>query len=135
MAQKFGSTLLDAETKTTSKNYRRIMGASTLKGDKVVNAAGEDLGKVQEIMIDTPTGRVAYVVLSFGGFLGMGDKLFAIPWDRFSLDEENKQFVLNIDREKLEKAPGFDKDNWPDMAETSWGTRIYTYYGSRPYWE
>jgi sporulation protein YlmC with PRC-barrel domain len=135
MAQKYDSTLLGEETKTTSKNYRRIMGASTLKGDKVVNAAGEDLGKVQEIMIDTPTGRVGYAVLSFGGFLGMGDKLFAIPWDRLSLDQENKRFVLNIDREKLEKAPGFDKDNWPDMAETSWGTRIYAYYGSRPYWE
>jgi sporulation protein YlmC with PRC-barrel domain len=135
MAQKYGSTLLDEETKTTPKNYRRVMSASTLTGDKVVNGTGEDLGKVQDIMIDTPTGRVAYAVLSFGGFLGMGDKLFAIPWDRLSLDEENKRFVLNIDRAKLEKAPGFDKDNWPDMADPSWGSRIYSYYGSHPYWE
>jgi sporulation protein YlmC with PRC-barrel domain len=135
MAQKYGSTLLDQETKTTRKNYRRVMSASTLTGDKVVNAAGEDLGKIQDIMIDTPTGRVGYAVLSFGGFLGMGDKLFAIPWDRLSLDEENKRFVLNIDKAKLEKAPGFDKDNWPDMADPSWGSRIYSYYGSHPYWE
>jgi sporulation protein YlmC with PRC-barrel domain len=135
MAQKYGSTLLDEETKTTRKNYRRVMSASTLTGDKVVNAAGEDLGKIQDIMIDTPTGRVGYAVLSFGGFLGMGDKLFAIPWDRLSLDEENKRFVLNIDKAKLEKAPGFDKDNWPDMADPSWGSRIYSYYGSHPYWE
>lgn len=135
MAQKYGSTLLDEETKTTPKNYRRVMSASTLAGDKVVNGAGEDLGKVQDLMIDTPTGRVAYAVLSFGGFLGMGDKLFAIPWDRLSLDEKNKRFVLNIDKAKLEKAPGFDKDNWPDMADPSWGSRIYSYYGSHPYWE
>jgi sporulation protein YlmC with PRC-barrel domain len=135
MAQRYGSTLLDDETKTTKKTYRRVMSASTLTGDKVVNAAGEDLGKVQDIMIDTPTGRVAYAVLSFGGFLGMGDKLFAIPWDRFALDEDNKQFVLNVDRATLEKAPGFDKDNWPDMADPSWGSRIYSYYGSHPYWE
>jgi uncharacterized protein YrrD len=111
------------------------MSASTLTGDNVVNAAGEDLGKIQDIMLDTPTGRVAYAVLSFGGFLGMGDKLFAIPWDQLSLDEENKRFVLNVNRAKLENAPGFDKDNWPDMADPSWGSRIYSYYGSHPYWE
>jgi uncharacterized protein YrrD len=111
------------------------MSASTLTGDKVVNSAGEDLGKIQDIMLDTPTGRVAYAVLSFGGFLGMGDKLFAIPWDKLSLDEANKQFVLNIDKTKLQQAPGFDKDNWPDMADPSWGSRIYSYYGSHPYWE
>jgi sporulation protein YlmC with PRC-barrel domain len=133
MAQRYGSTIVDDET--TTKGYRRVMSASTLTGDKVVNAAGEDLGKIDEIMIDTPTGRVAYAVLSFGGFLGMGDKLFAIPWDRLSLDEENKRFVLNVDRAKLEQAPGFDKDNWPDMADAAWGSRIYSYYGSHPYWE
>jgi sporulation protein YlmC with PRC-barrel domain len=149
MTRKNGSTMLDAETNTrdaetytrdaetyTRKgNYRRVMSASTLTGDNVVNAAGEDLGKIQDIMLDTPTGRVAYAVLSFGGFLGMGDKLFAIPWDQLSLDEENKRFVLNVNRAKLENAPGFDKDNWPDMADPSWGSRIYSYYGSHPYWE
>jgi sporulation protein YlmC with PRC-barrel domain len=140
MAQRYGSTF-DEETTTrdrettTAKRYRRVLSASTLKGDKVVNAAGEDLGDIHEIMIDTPTGRVAYVVLSFGGFLGMGNKLFAIPWDKFSLDEQNKRFVLNIDRAKLEQAPGFDKDNWPDMADPGWGSRIYSYYGSHPYWQ
>jgi sporulation protein YlmC with PRC-barrel domain len=139
MAQKYGSTVLDEQTITTTRttptNYRRVMSASTLTGDKVVNSAGEDLGKIQDIMLDTPTGRVAYAVLSFGGFLGMGDKLFAIPWDKLSLDEANKQFVLNIDKTKLQQAPGFDKDNWPDMADPSWGSRIYSYYGSHPYWE
>jgi sporulation protein YlmC with PRC-barrel domain len=139
MAQKYSSTVLDEQTTTTTRttptNYRRVMSASTLTGDKVVNSAGEDLGKIQDIMLDTPTGRVAYAVLSFGGFLGMGDKLFAIPWDKLSLDEANKQFVLNIDKTKLQQAPGFDKDNWPDMADPSWGSRIYSYYGSHPYWE
>ncbi len=130
MAKYEGSTLV-ADRKT----YRRVMGASTLNGDKVVNKAGEDVGTIDEIMIDTPTGRVAYAVLSFGGFLGMGDKLFAIPWSRLSLDEGRKVFVLDVDRATLEKAPGFDKDNWPDMADRAWGNRIYTYYGSSPYWE
>jgi sporulation protein YlmC with PRC-barrel domain len=119
----------------SGKRYRRVMGASTLKGDKVVNAAGDDIGKVNEIMLDVATGRVAYAVLSFGGFLGMGDKLFAIPWERLALDEDQKVFRLNIDKATLERAPGFDKDNWPDMANPDFGRQVYSYYHSKPYWE
>jgi len=76
-------------------------------------------------MIDIPAGKVAYAVLSFGGFLGMGNKLFAVPWSALKLDEDKKHFILDVDKKKLENAPGFDKDNWPDMADTSWGTRIF----------
>ena len=117
------------------KKYRRVLAASTLAGDQVQNSAGEDLGKVDEIMIDIPAGKVAYAVLSFGGFLGMGNKLFAVPWSALRLDEDKKHFILDVDKKKLENAPGFDKDNWPDMADTSWGTRIFSYYGAEPYWE
>ena len=117
------------------KKYRRVLAASTLAGDQVQNSAGEDLGKVDEIMIDIPAGKVAYAVLSFGGFLGMGNKLFAVPWSALRLDEDKKYFILDVDKKKLENAPGFDKDNWPDMADTSWGTRIFSYYGAEPYWE
>ena len=133
MAQYTSTT--ERNTTTTGKKYRRVMSASSLTGDKVVNNRGEDIGKIDEIMIDTPSGRVAYAVLSFGGFLGMGDKLFAIPWKRLSLDEDNKVFRLDIDKATLERAPGFDKDNWPDMSDRSWGTQIYTYYGSEPHWD
>ena len=122
-------------TTPAGNKFRRVLAASTLEGDKVVNAAGENIGKIDEIMIDTITGRVAYAVLSFGGFMGMGDKLFAIPWSRLSLDEDDKVFRLDIDKETLEAAPGFDKDNWPDMTDRSWGTRIYEYYHTDPYWD
>ena len=111
-----------------------VLSGSSLKGDKVVNYKGEDLGKIEEVMIDLDRGRVAYAVLSFGGFLGMGDKLFAIPWQAFSVDTTNKRLVLNADKELLEKAPGFDKDNWPDMADLSLGSTLYGYYGYKPYW-
>jgi sporulation protein YlmC with PRC-barrel domain len=113
----------------------RIMAADTLEGDDVVNDAGEDLGEVKHIMIDVPSGRVAYAVLSFGGFLGMGDKLFAIPWQALELDTENKCFVLNVDKERLREAPGFDEDHWPSMADQGWADEIHRYYGTRPYWE
>lgn len=117
------------------KKYRRVLAASTLAGDQVQNSAGEDLGKVDEIMIDIPAGKVAYAVLSFGGFLGMGNKLFAVPWSALKLDEDKKHFILDVDKKKLENAPGFDKDNWPDMADATWGAHIFSYYGAVPYWE
>ena len=87
------------------------------------------------LMIDLPSGRIAYAVLSFGGFLGMGEKLFAVPWNALTVDEDQKQIVLNADKEQLKNAPGFDKDDWPDMVNIRWGTQIHTYYGTQPYWE
>ena len=118
-----------------TKPYRRVMAASSLARDEVRNRAGEKLGTVDEIMIDVPTGQVAYAVLSFGGFLGMGDKLFAIPWSSLTLDEDEKCFILDMDKSRLENAPGFDKNHWPDMADPGWGAGIYRHYGVRPYWE
>lgn len=112
-----------------------MMTASKLKGDKVVNEEGDDLGKITDIMLDVPKGRVAYAVLSFGGFLGMGDKLFAVPWNALTLDADEKCFVLNVDREVLEKEHGFDKDHWPSMADQRWATEVHSRYGTRPYWE
>src|ERR1019366_759015 len=117
------------------KKYRRVLAASTLAGDSVRNSAGEDLGKVDEIMIDIPSGRVGYAVLSFGGVLGMGNKLFAVPWSALRVDEDEKFFILDVDKTKLEKAPGFDKSNWPNMADTTWGSEVFRYYGATPYWE
>lgn len=118
-----------------SGESRRVLSASTLEGDQIRNSAGDDLGKLEEIMLDVTKGRVAYAVLSFGGFLGIGSKLFAIPWEALKLDEKNHGFILDVDRERLENAPGFDKDNWPNMADPAFGSNIYNYYGYRPYWD
>jgi len=95
------------------RNNPDFLSASTIKGDKVVNAAGEDLGKIEELMIDLRDGRLAFAVLSFGGFLGLGDKLFAIPWQALRLKLHDHAFVLDVPKDVLEKAEGFDKDNWP----------------------
>ena len=113
----------------------RVLSATTLKGDKVRNSAGEDLGKIEEFMIDLESGRLAYAVLSFGGFLGVGNKLFAVPWPALALDTDKHEFVLNVDKVLLKSAPGFDKDHWPDMADRGWGTQVYKYYGIDPYWQ
>ena len=110
-----------------------LMGADTLNGNDVYNPKGEDLGDIKEIMLDMRTGRVSYAVLSFGGFLGMGDKLFAVPWNALVLDTVNKRFTLNVDKDKLESAPGFDQDKWPNMANPTWAQGIHAYYGTTPY--
>jgi hypothetical protein len=110
-----------------------LMGADTLMGNDVYNKQGDDLGDIQEIMLDMRNGRISYAVLSFGGFLGMGDKLFAVPWGALRLDTENKRFELNVEKDRLESAPGFDKDHWPDMADQSWAQQIHDYYGTKPY--
>jgi sporulation protein YlmC with PRC-barrel domain len=112
----------------------QVMAADTLQGDKVKNDAGETLGEVTDIMIDVPTGRVAYAVMSVGGFLGIGDKLFAIPWSAMRLDPENKCFRMNIAKERFEQAPGFDKDHWPTMADQRWAEDVHAFYNARPYW-
>lgn len=111
-----------------TKENRRVLSASTLTGDDIVNSDGEKLGKLEEIMIDLQSGKVAYAVLSFGGFLGMGEKLFALPWNKLHVDLERKCIIINASKEKFENMPGFDKDNWPDMTDPNWQTQISNYY-------
>lgn len=110
-----------------------LMGADTLIGDDVYNQKEENLGDIKEIMLDMRSGKVAYAVLSLGGFLGMGEKLFAVPWNALKLDTANHRFVLNVDKETLETAPGFDKDVWPDMADPMWEKEVHSFYGTEAY--
>ncbi len=112
-----------------------LMGADTLVGNDVYNAQDENLGDVKEIMLDMNSGRVSYAVLSFGGILGMGEKLFAVPWNALTLDTVNKRFTLNVRKDTLDQAPGFNKDSWPDMADSQWADGIHAYYGTKPYAE
>lgn len=113
----------------------RLMSVDTLQGNEVHNLQGDDLGGIKDIMLDMHSGQVAYVVLSFGGVFGMGEKLFAVPWNALKLDTKNKCFILDADKERLENAPGFDKDKWPDMADKTWANKIHSYYGTKNYAE
>jgi hypothetical protein len=111
------------------------MPVSTFMGYRVINPVGEDLGKIEDVVIDLDSRRIAYAVLSFGGFLGFGDKLFAIPWEALKPSSKEAQFILHVNREALENAPGFDREHWPEMADRQWGAGIYDYYGYQPYWQ
>lgn len=109
--------------------------ASSIIGTDVVNPKGDNLGDIKEVVIDPRTGRVAYAVVSFGGFLTMGEKLFAIPFSAFTYNATENEYVLDVSKERLEATPGFDADNWPAMAEEKWNRDVYKYYERPPYWE
>jgi hypothetical protein len=100
---------------------------------KVRNAANENIGHVDELVVDVKAGKVKYAALSFGGFAGFGNKLFAIPLTAFTLKHGSDEtfFVLDIDAEKLKAAPGFDKDHWPDTADPKWAEEIDKFYPDR----
>jgi len=112
-----------------------VMAAATLDGDKVISADGEHVGKISDIMLDVRGGRIAYAVLSEGGFLGMGTTLHAIPWSALTLDTAEKCFRVDIEAQRIKDDPGFDKDHWPSMADSAWGTQLHEYYHRRPYWD
>lgn len=114
----------------------RMSRGSQLIGADVENTQGEDLGDITDIVVNRADGSVVYAVLSAGGFLGIGEKYFAIPMEAFksAADDEDK-LILDIDKERLTNAPGFDKSYWPDMADEKWGAQIHAYYGISPYWE
>lgn len=118
-----------------TSGHPKVLSASSLAKDKVKNLNGETLGDIEDLMIDLETGRIAYSVLSFGGVLGMRNKLFAIPWQALTLDTEKHCFLLDVKKETLQQAPGFDKDKWPDMSDPRWGAGIHTHYGVTPYWQ
>ena len=113
----------------------QLMTAATLTGDKVINRSGQTLGDIDEIMLDVPRGRIAYAVMASGGFLGMGEKLFAIPWHALTLDTDRHCFVLDVSKEHFENAPGFDKDHWPSTASEDWHREVHAYYRTPLYWE
>lgn len=106
-----------------------LLSANTLIGTEVVNRTDDKLGSIKDLMMDTSSGDIQYAVISAGGFLGIGDKLYAVPWEALSMDTQEKQFILDVDVERFKEAPGFDKDNWPDMADETWARSVRSQYG------
>jgi sporulation protein YlmC with PRC-barrel domain len=118
---------------TESPAIRGLAAASTLLGRRVLKAAaGEELGNIEEIMVNLPSGRIEYAVLSFTGFPGIGNKRFPVPWNALRIDPGAQDFILDLDRNTLEGAPHFDKDNWPDMADPAFSRIVHTHYGTTP---
>lgn len=127
---------MDHHSDPQRQEHRRVHPAAAFRGVQVTNPAGDDLGTIEDVAVDVESGRIAYAVLSFGGFLGMGDKLFAVPWESLELTIDNGgTFILDVGEDRLKEAPGFDKDHWPDMGDPQWGQQVHAHYGRTPYWE
>ncbi len=121
----------DQDTAFDLKAGPTVLSAATITGDVVCNLQDEKLGTIQDIMLDIQAGKIRYAVLSSGGFLGVGERLFAVPWNAFRHDRDGKRFILDVDLERLKDAPGFDKDEWPNMADASWNSTVESYYATR----
>lgn len=106
----------------------KFLTATSIIGDKVINPQDENLGSIKDIMIDLRNGSIEYIVIELGGFFGIGEKLFAIPFSLLKVDSKNQRFILDQPKEILEKAPGFNVEHWPetnshllDSANGYWG--------------
>ncbi len=116
----------------------QILSASTISGTNVKNMENKNIGKIQDLMIDLKNGNVVYAVLSFGGFLGIGDKYFAVPIEalKFSTNDGVREIMIDINKERLENAPGFDKEHWPIEASPEFIQSVYDHYGyARPQYD
>jgi sporulation protein YlmC with PRC-barrel domain len=123
------------DTRPASKRDAVLLGTTSFCGDGVYDVAGKFLGEIEELVLDIHSGRVAYALVAVGGFLGMGRKLFAIPWSTVTVDRVYQRSVINIDLERLIDAPSLDGDVLPRMADPGWATEVHAYFGCKPFWE
>ena len=112
-----------------------LISSDKVEGTAVYNRAGEKLGSIHTLMIDKTSGKVAYAVMSFGGFLGIGDRYHPLPWSVLDYETSQGGYVVDLDRSKLEGAPTYGTSETPNWSDRGWGQQVHDYYGTRPYWE
>jgi len=112
-----------------------LIAADRVSGTTVYDPAGEKLGSVEDVMLDKIGGRVRYAVLSFGGFMGMGDRHYPLPWESLKYDTDKGGYVVNVDRQKLEGAPSYASGESASWSDRTWSRRVYEHYGATPYWD
>ena len=112
-----------------------LISSEKVEGTAVYDRAGEKLGSINSVMIDKISGKVAYAVMSFGGFLGMGDRYHPLPWHVLTYDTGRCGYVIDLDPSALEGAPTYETTDTPNWSDRRWGQQVHDYYGTRPYWE
>lgn len=110
-----------------------LSGATSLCALAVIDSAGDVVGSIVDILLDLERGRIAYALVASGGFVGVGERLFAVPWT--ALQRHGTQFLLNGNRTLLESGPAFDREHWSDKPEQGWHERVHAHFRSRPFWE
>jgi sporulation protein YlmC with PRC-barrel domain len=119
----------------TNNPSGKLIAANQVQGTSVYDTKLEKLGSVEDVMIDKESGRIAYAVLSFGGFLGIGDRYYPLPWEKLSYNTEIGGYVVDIDPDVLQGAPSFSDQATASWNDDAWGRNVYAYYGVHPYWD
>jgi PRC-barrel domain len=122
-----------AGTMVAADETNRLISSDMVVGTSVYNLQGEDLGSIYSIMVDKISGQVAYAVMSFGGFLGIGESYHPLPWRMLKYDVRQNGYVVDIDRRRLERAPSYNASSMPDWSDRAYGHGVDTYYGVPPY--
>jgi sporulation protein YlmC with PRC-barrel domain len=113
----------------------RLIAADQVQGTYIYNPAGDSLGSVEDVMIDKVSGRIAYAVVGFGGFLGIGDRHYPLPWEKLKYDTSMGGYVVDLDRQTLEGTPSYATNETAGWQDPDWGRRVDDYYGAHPYWD
>lgn len=119
------------ESAAKQLKQQHVYRGSKIIGATVRNANDKKIGEIKDLVLDSARGEVAYAVVSFGGVIGVGQKYHAIPWRILQASDDGRYYVLHADKETLTQAPGFDKGNWPDMADSKWSADIDRYWSRR----
>ncbi len=119
----------------TTNPAGHLIAANQVQGTTVYDLAGEKLGSLDDVMIDKHSGRIAYAILSFGGFLGIGDQYHPLPWEKLAYDTAKGGYVIDVDRKTLEGAPSYTDDKTAAWSDEAWGRNVYSYYGVHPFWD
>ena len=122
-------------TATAERTGKRLIESDRVQGTTVYDPQGNNIGSIKRIMIDKMSGQVAYAVMSFGGFLGMGTEEHAIPWNKLTYDTSLEGFRTDITQQQLRGAPDFSRDRDHDWTDRSRERELHSHYGARPYWE
>jgi sporulation protein YlmC with PRC-barrel domain len=123
-----------ATTTTSKRETSNLIGSDKVEGTDVYSASGESVGSIERVMIDKVSGKVAYAVMSFGGFMGIGEDYYPVPWSQLTYDTNLGGYRTNITKEQLDRAPKYtESTDWNWSREND--RRVYDYYRARPYWE
>jgi PRC-barrel domain protein len=119
---------------TAARETTTLIAADKVQGTPVYNGADEHLGAIHDVMIDKKSGNVAYAIMSFGGFLGIGNSYHPLPWSVLKYDTSRAGYVVNLDRRQLEGAPAYPVGTTPAWGDRNYEASIHDYYGVGPYW-
>jgi hypothetical protein len=122
-------------TQLDSQETASLIGSDKVEGTPVYRPSGERVGQIERVMIDKMSGKVAYAVMSFGGFMGIGEDYYPLPWSLLTFDPKLGGYVVDLTQEQLKGAPKYSKHETWDWSDHERGKKIYNYYGEPPYWE